>query len=134
MVLPMRWLAFIIPILLFMSLGMISFKPLSFSVEMEGSVPVVKWAAESEDGLHHYEVEVYTQFSTEPRVIEFEPRGAKLLYVFRDADLFKAAEVVEYAVYAVLNSGDRQLVGSEKVAYTPTAVRRTWGSIKAMFR
>lgn len=110
------------------------FKPLSFSVTMDSGLPVVEWAAESEDDLHHYEVEVRTQFSTEPRVVDFEPHGARQPYVFRDDDLYKGAEMVEYAVYAVLDSGERQLVGSKQINYTPTAVRRTWGSIKAMFQ
>ena len=110
------------------------FKALRFAVELDEGVPVVEWAAESEDDLDYYEVEVSAESGAGTRVVEVEPLGARHPYVFRDDDLYKGAEVVQYTLYAVLDDGGRQLVGSQQVAYTPTAVRRTWGSIKAMFQ
>ncbi len=110
------------------------FKALRFDVVLDEGVPVVEWAAESEDDLDHYEVEVSAELGARTRVVEVEPLGAQHPYVFRDDDLYKGAEVVQYTLYAVLDDGGRQLVGSKQIAYTPTAVRRTWGSIKAMFQ
>ena len=110
------------------------FKALRFDVVLDEGVPVVEWAAESEDDLDHYEVEVSAELGARTRVVEVEPRGAQHPYAFRDDDLYKGAEVVQYTLYAVLDDGGRQLVGSKQIAYTPTAVRRTWGSIKAMFQ
>lgn len=110
------------------------FKALRFDVFMEEGVPVVEWAAESEDGLDHYEVEASAEAGSRNRVVEIAPQGAQHPYVFRDDDLYKGAEEVRYTLYAVLDDGGRQIVGSKQIAYTPTAVRRTWGSIKAMFQ
>ncbi len=110
------------------------FKALRFDVVLDEGVPVVEWAAESEDDLDHYEVEVSAELGAGTRVVEVEPLGAQHPYVFRDDDLYKGAEVVRYTLYAILDDGGRQLVGSKQIAYTPTAVRRTWGSIKAMFQ
>jgi len=110
------------------------FKALRFDVVLDEGVPVVEWAAESEDDLARYEVEVSAELGARTRLVEVEPRGAQHPYVFRDDDLYKGAEVVQYTLYAVLDDGARQLVGSKQIAYTPTAVRRTWGSIKAMFQ
>ena len=110
------------------------FKALRFDVVLDEGVPVVEWAAESEDDLDRYEVEVSAELGARTRVVEVEPLGAQHPYVFRDDDLYKGAEVVLYTLYAVLDDGDRQRVGSKQIAYTPTAVRRTWGSIKAMFQ
>lgn len=110
------------------------FKALRFDVVLDEGVPVVEWAAESEDDLDYYEVEVSAELGARTRVVEVEPLGAQHPYVFRDDDLYKGAEVVQYTLYAVLDDGGRQLVGSKQIAYTPTAVRRTWGSIKAMFQ
>ncbi len=111
------------------------FKALRFDVVLdEEGVPVVEWAAESEDDLDYYEVEVSAESGARTRVVEVEPLGVRHPYVFRDDDLYKGAEVVQYTLYAVLDDGGRQVVGSKQIAYTPTAVRRTWGSIKAMFQ
>lgn len=111
-----------------------NFKALRFDVLLDEGVPVVEWAAESEDGLDHYEVEVSAESGAVPRVVEIAPRGPQYPYVYRDDDLYKGAEAVRYTLYAVLDDGGRQIVGSRQIAYTPTAVRRTWGSIKAMFQ
>ncbi len=111
-----------------------NFKALRFDVLLDEGVPVVEWAAESEEGLEHYEVEASAEVGAQSRVVEIEPKGAQHPYVFRDDDLYKGAEMVRYTLYAVLDDGGRQIVGSKQVAYTPTAVRRTWGSIKAMFQ
>lgn len=110
------------------------FKALRFDVLLDEGIPVVEWAAESEDGLEHYEVEVSAESGAGARVVEIAPRGAQHPYVYRDDDLYKGAEAVRYTLYAVLEDGGRQIVGSRQIAYTPTAVRRTWGSIKAMFQ
>lgn len=106
-----------------------------FQVRTENNDPIVEWAAKSEEGLHHYEVHVRTQFTTSPRVETIAKRGAGHDYVFRDTKLYKAlGEQVTYELYAAMNSGELVMVGSGSVDYTPTAVRRTWGSIKAMFQ
>ena len=110
------------------------FKALRFDVVLDEGVPVVEWAAQSEDDLDRYEIEVSAELGARTRIVEVEPLGAQHPYVFRDDDLYKGAEMVQYTLYAVLDDGGRQLVGSKQIAYTPTAVRRTWGSIKAMFQ
>ena len=112
----------------------VDFRALRFDVLLDEGVPVVEWAAASEDGLDYYEVEASAEVGARTRVVEIEPQGAEHPYVFRDEDLYKGGEVVRYTLYAVLDDGGKQIVGSKQVAYTPTAVRRTWGSIKAMFQ
>ncbi|MEX0599204.1 MAG: hypothetical protein WD021_10155 [Rhodothermales bacterium] len=110
------------------------FSPKSFGVTLENGLPVVQWEAESEEDLHHYEVEIRMQFSPEPRIVEVQPHGAGKPYTYRDDGLFKSGEAVRYTLVAILDTGERIEVGSMEIDYTPTAVRRTWGSIKAMFQ
>ncbi|MDX1546474.1 MAG: hypothetical protein R3247_05780, partial [Rhodothermales bacterium] len=56
-------------------------------------------------------------------------------YRFVDDQVYKsAAEELDYRLDAVFSNGLRQQVASKKLNYTPTAIRRTWGSIKAMFQ
>ena len=58
------------------------------------------------------------------------------VYLYTDKNVFKTtttAEPVIYALYAV-KGGSSKFVAQVDVNYTTTAVRRTWGSIKAMFQ
>jgi hypothetical protein len=58
------------------------------------------------------------------------------VYLYTDKNVFKnsaTAEPVIYALYANKN-GSSKFVAQVDVNYTTTAVRRTWGSIKAMFQ
>lgn len=57
-------------------------------------------------------------------------------YEFTDRNVFKqssTSEPVIYSLYAFSN-GSARYVSQVDVNYTTTAVRRTWGSIKAMFQ
>lgn len=58
-------------------------------------------------------------------------------YEWTDRNVFKSsaeAEPVAYNLIAIDASGGRSLLAQTEVNYTSTAVRRTWGSIKAMFQ
>ena len=61
--------------------------------------------------------------------------GAGKPYLYRDDQVYKAgADQLDYRLEAVFENGLREVVRSASVNYTSTAVRRTWGSIKAMFQ
>ncbi len=58
------------------------------------------------------------------------------IYQYTDKNVFKTtstAEPVIYALYAI-EGGSSKFVAQVDVNYTTTTVRRTWGSIKAMFQ
>ena len=107
-----------------------------FDARTEGNDIVVSWEASVETDVSEYVVERRTIFDTQfLEMARLTVRGANSLYTFRDERVFKIqAEQVSYRLRMIDTRGS--LVGVTDpitVDYTPTAVRRTWGSIKAMF-
>lgn len=109
-----------------------------FKVETEaGRNFILSWQAEQEDDVHRYEVYRRTIHSNGEfvKLHELRAHGPNKPYQFRDDQVYKASsEQVDYRLEVVFTSGVRQILAQQSVNYTPTAIRRTWGSIKAMFQ
>ncbi|MEX0747698.1 MAG: hypothetical protein WD275_06835 [Rhodothermales bacterium] len=108
-----------------------------FTVDAENSDLIIKWQANVEEEVAHYQVKRLTRLDNDfVEIAKIPAQGANKLYVFRDDKIYKtAAETVEYELVAVSADGRTEIsLGRRQTAYTPTAVRRTWGSIKAMFQ
>lgn len=108
-----------------------------FRVEETDNTLVVHWRSLEERSLRAYEVHRRTRSSDGQfvRISAITPLGSNRTYEFRDTQVFKsAAEDVTYRLEGILTSGERLHLGEQSVSYSPTAVRRTWGSIKAMFQ
>lgn len=58
------------------------------------------------------------------------------VYEFLDKNVFKQSTASEPVIYTLYSStaGNTHFVAQVDVNYTTTAIRRTWGSIKAMFQ
>lgn len=107
-----------------------------FKVERENNDFVLTWQAEKEEDVRHYELHRKTSFAADFALVQrLTAHGAQKEYRFVDDQVYKsAAEELDYRLDAVFSNGLRQQVASKKLNYTPTAIRRTWGSIKAMFQ
>jgi hypothetical protein len=104
--------------------------------ETEGTI-VVRWTSVQETSVRAYEVHRRTRSSDNQfvRVASIPPHGTGRPYEFRDTQVFKAAaDDVTYRLEGIRTNGERVGLGERSVSYSPTAVRRTWGSIKAMFQ
>jgi hypothetical protein len=67
------------------------------------------------------------------RVGEKSPAGAGTEYSFRDKSVFRTTgNFYQYKVSIVSSAGNSEYFVS--VDHSVSSVRRTWGSIKAMFR
>ena len=107
-----------------------------FRVEESNSDFVITWETVREDGVKLFELHRKTPHSNDEFVLitEATPLGPARQYLFRDTQVFKnGSELIDYRLQVVLEDGSRQILASKTVNYTPTAIRRTWGSIKAMF-
>jgi hypothetical protein len=97
----------------------------------------VEWSVQNETETVRYIVRRKMQRDADfVPVSEIDARGQGS-YTFTDRNVYKASESVEqvfYAVVAVQKDGSRELLGQTSVLYTASTVRRTWGSIKAMFQ
>lgn len=98
---------------------------------------LVTWQVDTEDEVREYELQRMTRFTNNRfvKVEAFQPHGINKAYIFKDSQVFKAStEQVDYQLEVVYANGLREQLAREQVNYTSTAIRRTWGSIKAMFQ
>lgn len=108
-----------------------------FQVVPEGRDFVIKWQMETEDEVRGYELTRRTPYSNQQfvKVQELSAHGTGIPYQFRDDQVYKSAsDQLDYRLEVVYENGLREVVLTQSVNYTSTAIRRTWGSIKAMFQ
>ena len=108
-----------------------------FKVESEGSDFVVTWQADLEDGVREYELLRKTTLSHDQFVQAYavSPHGTGKAYTYRDTQVYKSgAEQLDYRLDVVYTNGVRETLSTKSINYTSTAVRRTWGSLKALFQ
>jgi len=108
-----------------------------FSVRPEGRDFVVSWEVDVEDGIREYELTRKTPLSNDQFVKVFSPdaHGIGKPYTFRDTQVYKVgSDQLEYRLDAVYMNGIRETIKVQSINYTSTAVRRTWGGLKAMFQ
>ena len=109
----------------------------TFSIQEEGRDFVISWQSEIEEDVRQYEIMRKTPYSNDQfvRVKEVLAHGINKAYLYRDTQVFKSgSDKVDYQLEAVYSDGVREVVKSQSLNYTTTAVRRTWGSLKAMFQ
>jgi len=95
------------------------------------------WQTQAESGVQGYEVRrrAPTSGSEFMSLGEVRGHGAGRAYDYTDDDLYKNAQsMAEYQVWVVFTTGVKQPLFSAQVNYTTTGLRRTWGSLKAMFQ
>ena len=107
-----------------------------FNTEYDAGVITLTWEAESEPDVKTYELYRRSGAADEfSRIAEVAVHGVNTPYVVRDDRVYKSSgAIVDYRLGVVLHNGLRQQIAERKVNYTPTAIPRSWGSIKAMFQ
>jgi hypothetical protein len=100
-----------------------------------GSSIVVRWVSDDEQGIVGYKIErrangtgSFVQLTDS----YLSPRGNGAAYEFVDNSVFRVTD--SYYVYCVTAIGSNSDPCFVTVRHTTSGVRRTWGSIKAMFR
>ena len=103
--------------------------------ESDGDI-FIEWEADLESDVRHYVISRRTPYTSGfEDIAEISAQGANKRYIFRDTDVYKiSADRIEYRLAAVYVTAERKDFPLLTINYTPTAVRRTWGSIKAMFQ
>ena len=109
----------------------------------------VTWKASIETDVREYVLERKTQYDPIYKEIKrINPKGANQEYTFKDERVYKMmnqrggqlaqsgpqGEAVHYRLRIISTDGTIVITDPISVDYTPTAIRRTWGSIKAMFQ
>lgn len=97
----------------------------------------IEWTVQQESGIVKYLV--YRKMLRDADFVHISEVTSKNTgsYSFTDRSVFKgggAQEQIFYSVWAVRSDGSKEMLGQTGVQYTASSVRRTWGSIKAMFQ
>jgi len=108
-----------------------------FKIQPEGRDFVVTWRADVEEDVREYELLRKTTMSNDQFVQVYISRshGTSKEYVFRDTQVYKSgSEQLDYRLQVIYADGTREVVTTRSINYTSTAIRRTWGSLKALFQ
>lgn len=111
-----------------------------FQASYDNSTVRVVWEVANESGVHNYDL--YRKANNEPtftRLTTISPSGQSR-YQYLDADVYRGPAnsssslggPFTYRLTVRTTSGDQSY--SSTLGQTPSAVQRSWGSIKSMFR
>lgn len=111
-------------------------KPSSLQAYSDGSVITIKFNTENEQNVDKFYIE--RRQGTEGafiRIATLNPKGPSL-YEYVDNSAFKtSANIYQYQIRVTfVNGSPDELIGPITVSHSVNSVKRTWGSIKAMFR
>ena len=103
--------------------------------QSDGTI-LISWTVDSETGIDHYEI--YRSTSNVGQFVKIGDQKCGV-FEFKDTGLFKTT--IKYFCYKVIAMGTDQSVRSQSAIVgtlyndgTSSTAKRTWGSIKAMFR
>lgn len=101
----------------------------------EGENVRVEWKTSDEKNVKEFLVERKT-YQGEFNVLEsVKPLGPNSYYSFLDQNAYKVSDVIFiYRIKIVDNDNSVSYTKEVSVSHNISGVRRTWGSIKAMFR
>ena len=107
---------------------------LKFSVRSQNGNVVVSWQTVTETNLNHFVVERKTINGSFIVLGNVSPRSDKN-YEYVDQSAFKTSDqLYVYRLKIVDNDGSVSYSEEKAVAHNVSSVKRTWGSIKALFR
>lgn len=109
--------------------------PPGLQYQSTGESIILTWETTSEVNLKHFVVKRRALDGEFVQIATVEPRSDHK-YEFVDRSVYKSeSSVYKYLVVIIENDGrENGVVGEVSVAPDLTSVRRTWGSIKALFR
>lgn len=95
----------------------------------------LEWQSGEETNLQKYVVERKTPQSSFAEIGNLSPKGSNSFYTYVDQNAYKTNDIIfVYRLKIVDNSGLVTYSHETSVSHSISGVKRTWGSIKAMFR
>jgi hypothetical protein len=96
---------------------------------------VVEWTTGSESDLKYFEVQRMAGVQGEyTPLTKVEPKGSNSSYQFVDKSAYKTSDAIYKYRLAIVNNDGSAGYSQELTVSSLSGVKRTWGSIKAMFR
>jgi hypothetical protein len=107
----------------------------SLSASSNGTNILVRWLSDDESGVLYYELERKAGSGQFVWLSRIAPTGNNSSYSYTDESAFRVTDnIYQYRIKVVFSSGTSVTYGPIAVSHNVSGVRRTWGSIKAMFR
>jgi hypothetical protein len=106
-----------------------------FHARSDGEDVRLEWKTGEENNLQKFVVERKTPQSIFTEIAFVNPKGSNSLYSFIDKNAYKSTDLLfNYRLKIVDNSNQASYSHEVTVSHSVSGVKRTWGSIKAMFR
>jgi|WetSurMetagenome_2_1015567.scaffolds.fasta_scaffold82658_4 hypothetical protein len=107
----------------------------SLTATSNNSMIMVRWSSDDDGGISGYEVARKSGLDGSFIVLSVVPLSSDRSYLFVDETAFKTTDsYYQYRVTPVYADGRVVEPFYVTVTHSVSSVRRTWGSIKAMFR
>jgi hypothetical protein len=96
---------------------------------------ILEWKTREEADLQNFKVERKTPQSSYVEIATIQPKGSNSYYTYVDQSAYKSQNMMFiYRLKIVDNSGQVSYSNEVSVSHSVSGFKRTWGSIKAMFR
>lgn len=107
-----------------------------FNARSEGQNVILEWKTQEEVDILKYAIERTIATSNSFTVIHYiEPKGDNSYYTYTDENIYKTSDnLYKYRIAIINEDGSTNHSHEAKVSVSLSSVKRTWGSIKAMFR
>jgi hypothetical protein len=106
-----------------------------FQGRSEGEDIRLEWKTREEVNLQHFKVERKTPQSSFVDIATIQPKGSNSYYNYLDQSAYKSDNMLfVYRLRIVDTNGQDAYSNEVSVSHSVSGVKRTWGSIKAMFR
>jgi lipopolysaccharide export LptBFGC system permease protein LptF len=108
----------------------------SLMARSDGNNVTVQWGSTDETSIVEFEVERRNGTSGDFMVIaNVQKKGSNSFYEYVDNSAFKTTGTIyQYRIKTVLKQGGVEYSSVVTVSHNVSSVKRTWGSLKAMFR
>lgn len=106
-----------------------------FTAKTEGENVRIEWKTGTESNLKNFVIERKTQQSSFVDLSTIAPNGSNSSYTYVDKSIYKTSDYVFTYRLRIIDN-DQTISHSQSISISPSisGVKRTWGSIKAMFR
>jgi hypothetical protein len=106
-----------------------------FHGRSEGDDIRLEWKTREEVNLQHFNIERKTPQSSFVEIATIQPKGSNSYYAYVDQSVYKPTDMIfVYRLKIVDTNGQAAYSNEVSVSHSVSGVKRTWGSIKAMFR
>lgn len=107
---------------------------LEFQAEPSSNKITLNWRTGVEKNITSFYIERSSNNNDFMKVGEVDPTGTNSRYEFVDESISRVRSIYYYRLRVVNNNGSSQFSESLPVIPNVSSIKRTWGSIKALFR